>query len=134
MAGEMAEEQTTRRDQGPIAGIDASSFVPARRAVTRRSPQALHVCPACASELVYPTDWAPADRTRWSVELRCPDCEWNGAGVYAQEVVDRFDEALDGGTEQLLADLTTLTRANMEEQLQRFVDALWADDILPEDF
>jgi hypothetical protein len=48
--------------------------------------------------------------------------------------VDRFDEALDSGTEQLLDDLTTLARANMEEQLQRFVTALWADDILPEDF
>jgi hypothetical protein len=130
----MAEEQTTRRDQGSLAGIDASSFKAARRATPTHSGVALHVCPSCASELVYPTDWAPADRTRWSVELRCPDCEWTGGGVYAQQVVDRFDEALDSGTEQLLDDLTTLARTNMEEQLERFASALWADDILPEDF
>ena len=70
----------------------------------------------------------------WTVDLRCPDCEWTGGGVYAQEVVDRFDEALDGGTEQLLDDLNLLARANMEEQVERFVAALWADRILPEDF
>jgi hypothetical protein len=130
----MAEEQTTRRDQAQLAGIDASSFAAARRPATEKTTEALHVCPTCSSELVYPTDWAPADRTRWSVELRCPDCEWVGGGVYSQQVVDSFDEALDSGTEQLLGDLTTLARANMEEQLQRFVAALWADDILPEDF
>ena len=29
--------------------------------------------------------------------LRCPECEWNGGGVYDQEIVDRFDEELDAG-------------------------------------
>ena len=101
------------------------------RATSARSPRrvaggsrtgALHVCPSCDSELVYPVDWAPAERRRWSVDLRCPDCEWRGGGVYAQEVVDRFDEELDRGTEQLLADLARSSRANMEEQVERFVD------------
>ena len=63
-----------------------------------------------------------------------PTASGLGGGVYAQEVVDRFDEALDGGTEQLLDDLNLLARANMEEQVDRFVAALWADHILPEDF
>ena len=131
----MAEEQTAKRNGAPLSAIDASSFTSVRRRpASRQGAEALHVCPTCASHLVYPTDWAPADRTRWSVELRCPDCEWSGGGVYSQQVVDRFDEALDSGTEQLLDDLTTLAQANMEEQLQRFVSALWADDILPEDF
>ena len=74
------------------------------------------------------------ERRRWSVDLRCPDCEWRGGGVYAQEVVDRFDEELDQGTEQLLADLAALAQANMEEQVERFVTALHAGWILPEDF
>ncbi len=97
-------------------------------------PTALHVCPVCASKLVFPTEWAPAPRKRWTVDLRCPECEWRSSGVYAQEVVDRFDETLDAGTEQLLCDLNRLTRANMEEQLERFLVALHADRILPEDF
>ena len=84
--------------------------------------------------LVYPIDSAPAERDRWCVELRCPDCEWLARGVYDQEVVDRLDLALDSGTEQLLGDLNRLARANLEEQVRRFVAALDADQILPEDF
>jgi hypothetical protein len=94
----------------------------------------LHICPSCESALVYPTDWGPADENRWRVDLRCPDCEWLGGGIYPQNVVDRFDEALDRGTEQLLDDLNLLARANMEEQVERFAAALHADVVLPEDF
>jgi hypothetical protein len=49
-------------------------------------------------------------------------------------VVDRFDEELDRGTEALVRDLKQLTRANMEEECERFIRALSADAILPEDF
>jgi hypothetical protein len=94
----------------------------------------LHLCPSCRSDLVYPTDWSPASMRRWQVELRCPDCEWHGTGTYDQKVVDRFDEALDRGTEAVLDDLKLLARANMEDHVERFVDALQADHILPEDF
>jgi hypothetical protein len=127
----MPEETTRRR----ALRIDASSFsVPRRTPAPAREPHSLHVCPCCTSELVYPTDWAPVDQRNWSVELRCPDCEWVGGGVFAQVVVDRFDEALDSGTEQLLTDLGLLTRANMEDGVERFTAALWAGDIQPEDF
>jgi len=49
-------------------------------------------------------------------------------------VVDRLDEALDHGTEAVLDDLNILVRANMEDQIDRFVAALNGDKILPEDF
>jgi hypothetical protein len=49
-------------------------------------------------------------------------------------VVDRFDEALDLGTDAMLNDLLLLARANMESEVDRFVAALVADHILPEDF
>jgi hypothetical protein len=94
----------------------------------------LEICPCCNSDLVYPVDWEPAESRRWRVGLRCPDCEWLGGGVYSQEVVDAFDEALDLGTETLLEALTQLTRANLEDQVERFLAALEADLILPEDF
>ena len=48
--------------------------------------------------------------------------------------MDRFDDRLDEAADQLAADLRNFTRANMEEQLDRFVGALQADAILPEDF
>ncbi|TMK73212.1 MAG: hypothetical protein E6G48_05760 [Actinobacteria bacterium] len=66
--------------------------------------------------------------------LRCPECEWNGGGSYSQQIVDRLDEALERGTESVLEDLNVLIRANMEDQIDRFVSALSADHILPEDF
>ena len=97
-------------------------------------PDDLHVCATCASELVYPVDWEEASDTHWEVRLRCPNCEWTGAGVYEQDVVERFDEELDRGTEALVRDLKRLMHANMEDEIARFVAALEADHIVPEDF
>jgi hypothetical protein len=97
-------------------------------------PADLHVCPVCTSELVYPVDWEEAGRTSWEVSLRCPNCEWTLTNVYDEDVVQRFDEVLDQGTEALVADLRQLTRANMEADVERFIAAIYADYLLPEDF
>jgi hypothetical protein len=94
----------------------------------------LHVCASCESDLVYPTEWDEAGTTHWEVTLRCPNCEWNGSGIFQQELVERFDEELDRGTEALVRDLKRLMHANMEEEIDRFVQALDHDLILPEDF
>jgi hypothetical protein len=96
--------------------------------------QDLHVCGSCESDLVYPTEWDEAGTTHWEVSLRCPNCEWIGTGVFQQELVERFDEELDRGTEALVRDLKRLMHANMEEEIDRFVQALDHDLILPEDF
>jgi hypothetical protein len=94
----------------------------------------LHVCGSCESELVYPVDWEEAGETHWEVTLRCPNCEWTGTGVFEQDVVERFDEELDRGTETLVRDLKQLMQANMEDEIDRFVTALQADHIVPDDF
>jgi hypothetical protein len=94
----------------------------------------LHVCVECQSTLVYPVDWDEAGTTHWRVSLRCPNCEWTTEGVYEQDVVERFDCELDRGTEALMRDLQRLTRANMEDDVERFVTALRDDHILPVDF
>jgi hypothetical protein len=94
----------------------------------------LHVCPDCSKELVYPVEWEEASATHWEVQLRCPNCEWLNVGLYDQETVDRFDERLDHGTEALVRDLKRLTRANMEEEIDRFASALASDAIWPMDF
>jgi hypothetical protein len=94
----------------------------------------LHVCPECDRELVYPVEWEESSATHWEVFLRCPNCEWTEVGTFDQATVDRFDEQLDVGTEALLRDLKRLTRANMEDEIERFAGALSADLILPEDF
>ena len=94
----------------------------------------LHICPECASDLVYPVAWEEADRSRWEVSLRCPNCEWGVTSVFEEEAIQRFDDTLDRGTEALVSDLRQLTRANMEEDVERFVTAISAGHVLPEDF
>jgi hypothetical protein len=94
----------------------------------------LHVCGSCASSLVYPTEWEEAGATHWEVTLRCPNCEWAGTGIFEQDLVERFDEELDRGTEALVRDLKRLAHANMEDEIERFTTALDEDHIVPEDF
>ena len=94
----------------------------------------LHVCPDCDKHLVYPIEWEEASPTHWEVQLRCPNCEWSIVGLFDQDTVDRFDEELDRGTELLVRDLKRLTRANMEEEVERFTSALTSDAIWPMDF
>jgi hypothetical protein len=94
----------------------------------------LHLCGSCNSDLVYPLDWEEAGMTHWEVTLRCPNCEWSGTGIFEQNIVEKFDEELDRGTEALVSDLRSLMMANMEEEIERFVQALDADALLPEDF
>jgi hypothetical protein len=94
----------------------------------------LHVCGSCASTLVYPTEWDEAGTMHWEVALRCPNCEWIGTGIFEQELVERFDEELDRGTEALVRDLKRLAHANMEDEIERFTTALEEGHIVPEDF
>jgi hypothetical protein len=101
---------------------------------TPRERVDLHVCPDCDKGLVYPVEWEEASPTHWEVQLRCPNCEWYSVGLFDQETVDRFDEQLDDGTEALVRDLKRLTRANMEEEVDRFKSALASDAIWPMDF
>jgi len=102
--------------------------------VKRPPVRELHVCPDCEQGLVYPVEWEEASATHWEVALRCPNCEWQDVGVFSQDVVDRFDDELDRGTETLLRDLQRLTQANMEDEIERFGHALDADAIWPMDF
>jgi len=99
-----------------------------------RPDEDLHVCPRCTGELVYPVDWAEAGPKHWEVALRCPDCEWGDVGVFSQEAVERFDLELDRGAEVLLRDLQQLARANMADDVERFIVALRDDHIIPSDF
>jgi hypothetical protein len=133
--GERLEQDRAPESESVVARrLGAGAFTGPAGQRTPGQAEDLHVCPSCASNLVFPIDWAPAAKRSWRVDLRCPDCEWSGGGVYSQSVVDRFDEALDVGTDAMLNDLSLLARANMETEVDRFVAALVADHILPEDF
>ncbi len=102
--------------------------------LARQRADGLHVCPSCTSQLVMPVAWGEAGRAHWDVTLHCPDCDWLGGGVFEEDVIERFDEELDRGTEALVRDLHRLMRANMEDETDRFCTALAADAIWPMDF
>ena len=117
-----------------VVYFDAQAAPPASEVALPNPHRDLHVCPACDRELVYPVEWEEASPTQWEVLLRCPNCEWTHVGVFDQAVVDRFDAELDRGTEYLIEDLTRLTQANMEDELERFTAALSSNAIWPMDF
>jgi hypothetical protein len=113
-----------------VEGAEQAPDVPANT----QTDTGLHICPDCASSLVAPVAWDQAGPHEWAVTLQCPNCEWWDADVFDEATVERFDEELDRGTEALVRDLLRLMRANMEDDVERFLAALRADAILPEDF
>ena len=92
-----------------------------------------HVCRSCTLPLVQPQD---AERTGrcWLVQLHCLSCGWSGEAMLDQGQMDDLDEAVDDGFALLAAALAQVTRANMQEYVERFTAALAADAVLPEDF
>jgi hypothetical protein len=98
------------------------------------APTTLECCPSCTGTLVYPVDWHEAEGDAWELELRCPNCEWQHRGVYDQDTVERFDAVLNEGTDALIGTLEGVARDNMKDEIDRFVEALDADLILPFDF
>jgi hypothetical protein len=110
------------------------SHAPTAEPAQPTGDEPLHVCVDCSSALVYPTDWQEAGPDHWEVELRCPNCEWRGSGVFHQAVVESFDDELDRGIDVLLTDYRALVSSNMEDEIDRFAKALDAGAILPADF
>jgi hypothetical protein len=94
----------------------------------------LHVCPACDSDLVQPLAWSEANDERWGLTLECPNCWWTTEGTFDREQVYELEDRLDEALAVMLAALKRLAHANLSEQIDRFVAALAADHILPEDF
>lgn len=113
---------------GVIRGAEGSS------SDTPTTAAELTTCPVCRGTLVYPVAWEESTGQTWKITLRCPDCEHQHVGDYCGDAVDRFDDALADGTEQLLSDLRTFARMNMEDDVERLVQAIRHDGILPMDF
>ena len=98
------------------------------------APQPLHICPDCQCHLVQPVAWSETEDEQWELELGCPNCDWYTEGIYTQDQVRELEDRLDEGLADMLRDLQRLAQANMADQIDRFVSALYADQVLPEDF
>lgn len=94
----------------------------------------LHICPSCESGLVQPLHWNEAADGQWDLALECPNCGWAETGRFSRLQVERLEDHLDEGLTDMIADLQRLAQANMSAEIDRFVAALDAGLILPEDF
>jgi hypothetical protein len=94
----------------------------------------LHKCQDCDSELVYPVVWKQEDTEHMRLQSECPDCGWYAEGIHRDDTLDEFDSELTLGAVALGRDYKSLLKANMDEEIDRFVLALQNDHILPEDF
>ena len=94
----------------------------------------LHVCPGCQSDLVQPMAWSETPDSRWDLVLECPNCGRSESGTFTRLQVEKLEDHLDEGLTEMIADLQRLTQANMAADVDRFVSALDAGFILPEDF
>jgi len=120
------------KDGGPLE--DASVDLRSAEHPPAEPHQDLHVCLECESDLVYPVQWEESGVENWTVLLHCPNCDVYREGIFSQDTVEVFDEELDRGADMLARDYKRLMRANMADEIDRFVGALTADAILPEDF
>jgi hypothetical protein len=101
--------------------------------LARQRGDAPHICAACARPFVYPEFGLP-EGGRWRVLLHCLSCDWFGERMLDDDALEDFERELDNEREQIELDLERLTQSNMSEYLNRFVAALAADAIFPEDF
>ena len=117
--------------------IDVVYFDPesarSRALRSRSATSSTSAATASRSSSTPPSGRRPA-RTTGGSRSAAPTASGSVSGVFPQDMVDRFDERLDDGTEQLVTDLRQLMRANMSEEIDRFVEALNAGALLPEDF
>jgi hypothetical protein len=116
-------------------GLDGDIAAMTKQASDKTATPSLHICPCCGSGLVQPTCWEPeADRARWRVWRRCPECEWTSSSVHGEVEIDAFDEQLDLGAHELAGELRSLERANMSAMAEAFLIALRSDLIGADDF
>jgi hypothetical protein len=99
-----------------------------------RRTQEVRACPGCGCELIQLMRWMKVAESRWELTLECPNCWWSGDGVYGPDEVAELEQRIEDGVAKMLRDLRRLANAIAAEELERFIDALHADLILPEDF
>jgi formate dehydrogenase maturation protein FdhE len=98
------------------------------------SSSELHICPACTSPLITLVNVVGTGSGQWHLRLRCPECESFHEVVCTEPGLARLEQELCRGMAALQRELDRLVRVQFEEDAERFIDALYADAILPFDF
>jgi hypothetical protein len=100
----------------------------------KRKRERSSTCVSCESDLVYPTDSCQIGSALWEVDLRCPECGWQGAARYNEAQLEELDRELDRAASVIEHQLGHLEAVHMEEWATQFTRALELDLIGPDDF
>src|SRR5580765_8386176 len=91
-----SRDTRTRTVTLPSGKTVVVTYVDEHLTTTAPDPEChLEVCGACTSQLVHPVEWQEAGTQHWQIMLRCPECEWQGTGVFDNAAVQRYDEVLE---------------------------------------
>lgn len=100
-----------------------------------QSSDDLSVCAACKRRFVVPVSVLDVvDRGRFVVELECNNCGHATLSVHGDQELESLDRQLDRSAAHLRDFADAMTESRELELIDRFVGALHADEILPEDF
>lgn len=95
----------------------------------------LTICPECDKDFVIPIlENCHQVSDGWHLTLWCAHCYYEREVEVSQNEAEVFDEELDAFLYIVQDDLDLLEYQRLEEENRRFVAALEADAILPEDF
>ena len=102
---------------------------------TTRRAKDLQFCDACQRDFIVPVSVVDLiDADRCIVELACSNCGTTSLGVHNDHTLMALDRSLDASQEQMLEAIEVLRIADELDRVDRFVRALRAGHILPEDF
>lgn len=100
----------------------------------QRKKTELQTCPLCKSELVYPVERYQLNNVDWKVLLLCPNCLCQRELVVDREAVRELLKNARVAREKLMRELDNMQKKNMQDEVDRFVEALDRDHIMPIDF
>ena len=93
------------------------------------------VCTACERDFIVPISVVDLiDHDRCVVELQCTNCGTSSLRVHEDRELMELDRRLDSVQAQMRETVEMLEISDDLDRIDRFVRALRADHILPEDF
>jgi hypothetical protein len=119
-------------------GSDHEVLVSSEEArVLRRPPGTANdgvACATCGSDLIHPVSWEQTGERTWLVSVCCPECDAEYDEAMPGWRVEQFVAQLHTQKRSLARELARLELADFACASQRFVTALHAGQVLPEDF
>lgn len=100
----------------------------------QRKRTELQTCPLCKSDLVYPVERYQVNDLEWNVLLLCPNCMCKREMVVDRETVRELLKNARVGREHIIRELDGMQKQNMQDEVDKFIEALSQNNILPIDF